>query len=363
MRIFLSYARPDEERVREIHTLLANAGWLPWMDTQNIVGGMDWERQIQEQIRQADLFFLFASPQSVARRGILQREIRTALHQAQEFLPADIFIVPLLLEDCEIPDEISRYQWVDIRQPDWQEQLIRTVLTAQAQRGREQFRLEQNSENPLIIEDVVEQTERGEIRYQIPRLILLQDANRTRELNELLAGAIRRQVHQYRARFEDWPAPEHAVGSYMDLSIAVSLSTTNFFSASIPIHYYFAGAAHPSMNFETITAFLPTPRSIELDSLFDYQTGYIEFLKERIIEQIVQHFLEEIEENYVRDQINSDWVSLETFTLNRNGITFYFDSLLAHAYGPQVIDIPANGLLPYMRNSNITQSLRNVWNT
>jgi hypothetical protein len=101
MKTFLSYAREDHDRAEECFRFLEGFGFDPWMDTHKLVGGMDWEAQIEKAIRVCDVFILLMSTHSVSKRGIIQKEIRVALREAEKYLPSDIFIIPVRLEPCE----------------------------------------------------------------------------------------------------------------------------------------------------------------------------------------------------------------------------------------------------------------------
>src|ERR1700724_1808682 len=103
MKLFLSYAREDQRRVKPVYDLIEKWGHTPWMDVQNLIGGVEWKAEIEAEIRSSDMFLIFLSLHSVSKRGIIQKESRTALEKAEEFLTGDIYIVPVLLEKCEVP--------------------------------------------------------------------------------------------------------------------------------------------------------------------------------------------------------------------------------------------------------------------
>ena len=136
MRIFLSYAREDEERVVAIYEYLSSLGHTPWMDKRNLIGGIAWREEIEHEIRRCDMFFMFLSPRSAQKRGIIQREIKAALDKACEFLPSDIFIVPILLEKCEAPNDLAKFQWIDLREEDWTKKIALTFERAERQRAK-----------------------------------------------------------------------------------------------------------------------------------------------------------------------------------------------------------------------------------
>lgn len=113
-KIFLSYAREDSRQVEELYLFLSNAGFEPWMDKHNIFPGEDWRESIQHAIETSDFFLACMSPNSVDKRGIVQKEIRTALDAVEGMLESDIYLIPVRLEECQIPGRLKKYQWVDL---------------------------------------------------------------------------------------------------------------------------------------------------------------------------------------------------------------------------------------------------------
>src|SRR5215217_7356661 len=97
--IFLSYARDDQDAVKDIYKRLQTEGYSPWMDQFDILPGEDWERTIQRAIKKADFFLIFLSNHSVNRRGVLQQEIRLALESWNKMLSEDIYLIPVRLSD------------------------------------------------------------------------------------------------------------------------------------------------------------------------------------------------------------------------------------------------------------------------
>src|SRR5438876_529296 len=67
IRIFLSYARADRERVTGIFDRLHSDGFDPWMDVKCIQPGQKFRKTIENAIRDAHFFLLFLSHQSVNR--------------------------------------------------------------------------------------------------------------------------------------------------------------------------------------------------------------------------------------------------------------------------------------------------------
>jgi ActR/RegA family two-component response regulator len=84
------------------------------MDREDITPGEKWRISITRAIKHSSFFLACLSVNSVDRRGFLQREIKQALDICQELLDSDIYLIPIRLEDCEIPESLREYQAVDL---------------------------------------------------------------------------------------------------------------------------------------------------------------------------------------------------------------------------------------------------------
>ncbi len=119
-RVFLAYAEEDRAEVKKLYHVLREAGFEPWMDQENLLPGQNWPRAIDHAIELSDFFLGCFSRRSRIKRGHFQCELRYALDLAARVPLEDIFLVPVRLNDCEIPRHIARKtQYVDLF-PDWQ---------------------------------------------------------------------------------------------------------------------------------------------------------------------------------------------------------------------------------------------------
>ena len=75
------------------------------MDEEDILVGQDWEREITKAVHATDLVIVCLSGHSVTKKGYIQKEIGLALDVADEQPEGAIFVIPLILEDCEVPEE------------------------------------------------------------------------------------------------------------------------------------------------------------------------------------------------------------------------------------------------------------------
>ena len=114
LKVFLSYASQDEPAVREVYNALKLQAWIdPWLDKTKILPGQDWRLVIEKAVEQADVVIICLSSQLVNKEGFIQREIRYAYEVALEKPEATIFLIPLRLDDCDLPRGLRSFQRVD----------------------------------------------------------------------------------------------------------------------------------------------------------------------------------------------------------------------------------------------------------
>ncbi|MFB6185331.1 MAG: toll/interleukin-1 receptor domain-containing protein, partial [Halobacteriaceae archaeon] len=109
-KIFISYSHEDADEAEEIKSRIENRGLGTWFDVEDIEVGESIAQKIAEGISRADLFVVLLSKSSV-RSGWVEDELNQA--KTKENIEGDVFILPLLLEDCEIPRIIGHKKYAD----------------------------------------------------------------------------------------------------------------------------------------------------------------------------------------------------------------------------------------------------------
>lgn len=124
VRIFLSYAREDRVAVEALYNKLTEAGFSPWRDVADILPGEKWAGSIEKAIREADFILACLSTNSVDKRGWVQRELKAALDVMQGMLDTDIYLIPVRMEECDIPDSLRDFQVVNLYESDGWRRLV-----------------------------------------------------------------------------------------------------------------------------------------------------------------------------------------------------------------------------------------------
>ena len=113
-KVFICYAREDGAIADALYEQLLGAGFEPWMDKRDLRGGELWDYAIQGAIRRSDFFVVLLSESSVRKRGYLQREVKVALEICDKMLTNDIFLIPVRLDGCAVPESLAIFQWEDL---------------------------------------------------------------------------------------------------------------------------------------------------------------------------------------------------------------------------------------------------------
>jgi len=112
LRVFLCYGLQDEWIVRRIHErLLREKEWIePWLAEENLLAGQNRESKLEEALKSMDLVLLCLSSPSLKQEGNFQREINLVVDLAKEKPEGSIFVIPILLDDCELPQILQSRQ-------------------------------------------------------------------------------------------------------------------------------------------------------------------------------------------------------------------------------------------------------------
>lgn len=114
LKMFLCHSSADKTAVRELYRRLRVQGGDPWLDEEKLLAGQDWGLEIIAAVRSADVVIVCLSRSSITKEGFVQKEIRHALDVADEKPDGTIFIIPVRLEECSVPDRLQKWQWIDL---------------------------------------------------------------------------------------------------------------------------------------------------------------------------------------------------------------------------------------------------------
>ena len=107
---FISYAHEDERRVDELVAVYSATGGKPFMAARHLKPGVAWAIALEGKVLGASTVCVFWS-----RAASRSEWVRT---EYQWGLANDVHIIPVLLDNTPLPEELGRLQAIDVR-PAW----------------------------------------------------------------------------------------------------------------------------------------------------------------------------------------------------------------------------------------------------
>jgi len=134
-KTFLSYSRVNQDFAVQLAKELKSEGFDVWLDTLDIPLGARWDREVEKALRQSEIFMIILTPESVDSENVLD-EIGYAIDTSKR-------ILPILLENCEVPLRLRRLQYVNFTDKSFEEGVsaakgLLRGLTAQSTIPREE---------------------------------------------------------------------------------------------------------------------------------------------------------------------------------------------------------------------------------
>jgi len=114
--IFISYATEDYLRVADLVRKLNDAGFSTWLDKADLKPGQQWELEIERAIRDCRIFIACLSNSAINKRGHVQSELKQAMKAWERVPEGQVFMVPVRLEECDIPHSLEKFHCADMFQ-------------------------------------------------------------------------------------------------------------------------------------------------------------------------------------------------------------------------------------------------------
>ena len=112
-RVFVSYSRANLDYVKPIINELKKTYEI-WVDFLSLKGGERWEETIQREISSRDKVLVFLSQKATHARGYFNKELKLISRTAELFPDNRIFVVPILIDPCEIPISLQQFHGINM---------------------------------------------------------------------------------------------------------------------------------------------------------------------------------------------------------------------------------------------------------
>ncbi|MBN3822598.1 TIR domain-containing protein [Burkholderia sp. Ac-20384] len=362
----MSYAKEDGAIVKEFHDHLKALGLDPWMDQERLLPGQAWEREIEKALNEANVVILFMSPSSVKKRSFVTREANTAVQNLQYKHADDIYVIPVLLEQCDVPYEISkRAQYIQYSEPGAKNKIIASIMRAAEQ--QDVAILDSVEHGPYkVFSRTITEKQAGQPGYAIsidyPDFSSDQFPEAAESLNRIFLGRATQLLVSNRTKPWDidqdlYPAPDgelnafHMNGRWDNFGIASA--TAKNISVYYNCSWYGAGAAHSNEFHETFN-FAATKDYLlpfSLWELFSDNDMAAEIISQECRKSIAREYWNRCGTDIKADDYRNETFltatapnlsNFETFTITSEKLTFYFPpyTVAAYSFGSWIVDVP-----------------------
>jgi hypothetical protein len=344
--VFISHAKEDSQVAENLYDYLAQKGYSPWLDKKKIKVGANWDYEIKKALKKSDFVIILLSSTSVRKRSYVQKEFKYAVEYSENKLDDDIYIIPILLDKCQVPESLNKFQWIEIDHENLMEKIFDS-LNSQRQKYLDDL-------SPEIIEINDYTSVSLDLNFNILSKIDYQcdlpffhknvffDAH---FVNTFIQQKASDRISGFRKwiNADDDFFNERQNNFYFEISHTIKRLDEKNLSLTIFYNSYFGGA-HPSISIDTLNfAFKPDRRLDFRDIVFidgiKYESINV-FIKEHSL-RYGNEGQKEILESYIRyfteENIN--------FVFDEKILEIYFTNQVPHIMaGIGTLEIPMNAI-------------------
>jgi hypothetical protein len=306
--VFISHAKEDIDFAEQLYDHLSEKGYSPWLDKKKLKVGANWDYEIKKALKNSTFVILLLSSASVKKRGYIQKEFKYALEYSESKLIDDIYIIPILLDKCEVPNQLSKFQWIEVGQENFRQEIL-SSLNYQRQKYLSTLSpdsIELNDYTTISIDLNVEVKNKIDYQCELP-LFHTNTFFGANFVNTFIQQKALETISNYRSwiiEIKDF-IEQNEMPCYIDIHYNINFLTKDFLSLSI-VNDSFIGGAHPNTSMDTLNFKFNPDTVIKLRDLIQYND-----IKEFLTECINKYGDEEQQESLVRyvEYISDDTVN------------------------------------------------------
>lgn len=280
--VFISHAKEDIKFAEELFDYLSENGYFPWVDKKKLKVGSNWDYEIKKALKESTFVILLLSSTSVRKRGYIQKEFKYALEYSENKLIDDIYIIPILLDKCEVPEQLSGFQWIEVEQENFRKSILDS-LNYQRQKYISTLSPSEISLNDYTSLSIDLNVVLKNLEYECSLPLF---SNNTYFDAHFVNTFIQQKALETISNFRSWILEirefleTQEMHSYIDISYNIKYLTKDFLSISI-VYDSFLGGAHPNTSFDTLNFRFNPDSKLNLRDLIEYSD-----LKEFLIDCI-----------------------------------------------------------------------------
>lgn len=269
--VFISHAKEDIKFAEELYDYLSEHDYSPWLDKKKLKVGSNWDYEIKKALKDATFVILLLSSTSVRKRGYIQKEFRYALEYSENKLIDDIYIIPILLDKCEVPEQLSKFQWIEVEHENFRKSVLDS-LNYQRQKYISSLSPTEVSLNNYTTLSINLNVALKNLDYECNLPLFSNNSY----FDALFVNTfIQQKALEVISNFRRWILEirefleTREMHSYIDINYKIKYLTKDFLSISI-VYDSFVGGAHPNTSFDTLNFRFNPDAKLTLRDLIKY---------------------------------------------------------------------------------------------
>lgn len=126
--IFLIHAHSDKDVVHKLYQRMSKDGLNVWLDVERLQPGQDWQSEIRNALLKCDVVIVCLSRGFNKQQGYRHEELKLALEKANFLSNDQVFIIPVRLEECDMPESLRHLHRVDLFKAGGYKKLISALM-------------------------------------------------------------------------------------------------------------------------------------------------------------------------------------------------------------------------------------------
>ncbi len=348
MKVFVGYAREDNEAAGSIVAYLEALGLDVWFDKKSLVAGDDWDTERLAAQKSADLIIHLCSEQILSRPGVVNREIRETLRLADDKPFGSTFVIFVRLGNVRLPAQFMRYHYIDF-DDDWQQSIALAVgkKAGQIQQPAGQqitFKRDNVSVTDGVSKHLIEEKD-DTYELSIEYFEFNSKERFWRLVSSQIESKVLDQYYSFKADAAAIGDDERNYEFFRPWEFQVT--TEEFFRKDefVSIRYFIHmdfGGAHGNHRTMSSNFFSSSFGSVDIKDVLEHDDDKAKKAIAYCL-KVVEAGLEEPAEWLINvDDIAQVWSALEDFNFDNRGLTFNFSPyvVLAYAFGDQEAHMP-----------------------
>jgi len=129
LRVFISYAREDQDLAARVYDRLQKASFEPWFDQESLHGGDDWDQRIKTDLESSHFVLVLYTP-TFCRKTDSYVNTEVALAVERSLRVRGSFLIPLRvgsIDDRDRVEALRKFDEMELRESDFDEDIGKVI--------------------------------------------------------------------------------------------------------------------------------------------------------------------------------------------------------------------------------------------